>query len=79
MHTDKRRHSCQAGKVKLAGCNHLLLASLQPAPGVPSHQGSGFPGWEWQCFHGITDGLTDSLPAARPAHVPILWHGALTH
>lgn len=30
---------------------------FQPAPCMPSHRGSGFPGWEWQCFHGITDGF----------------------
>lgn len=43
--------------MKTVGCNHLLLASLQPAPGVPLHQGSAFPAWERQYFHGITDGF----------------------
>lgn len=65
VHAGERRHRCQAGKVKPAGSNHLLLASLQPAPGMPLHRGSGFPGWEWQCFHGIADGTMDSQPVAH--------------
>lgn len=62
VHAGERGHRCQAGKVKPAGSNHLLLASLQPAPGMPLHRGSGFPGWEWQCFRGIADG-TMGFPA----------------
>lgn len=77
VHAGECGHRCQAGKVKPAGSNHLLLASLQPAPGMPLHRGSGFPGWERQCFRGIAGGTMDSQPAARSARVPILWH-ALT-
>lgn len=35
------------------------------------NQGNGFPGWEWQCFHGITAGLMDSCSTPSPLSHPV--------